>query len=85
MCFAFGAVVTVRYGVQSFRLKGRALVADQQQAAPSAESAIAAAERISMIRGGVVAFSQDVDLETDCYDEPVILFRKGTLPAELTE
>ncbi len=77
--------MTIRYGVQGFRVKGRALVADQQQAARSAESAIAMAERMSMTRDGVVAFSQDIDVETDCYDEPVILFRKGTLPAELTE
>ena len=77
--------MTIRYGVQSFRVKGRALVADQQQVARSAESAIATAERLSMVRDGVVAFSQDIDVETDCYDEPVILFRKGTLPAELNE
>ena len=77
--------MTVRYGVQSFRIKGRALVADQQQSARSAEAAIAAAERLSMVRDGVVAFSQDIDVETDCYDDPVILFRKGTLPAELSE
>lgn len=74
-----------KYAVQSFRLKGRSLVADQQQPARSAEAAIATAERISATRDGVIAFSQDVDVETDCYDEPVILFRKGTLPAELME
>ena len=77
--------MSIRYGVQSFRVKGRGLVADQQQAARSAESAIAMAERMSTTRDGVVAFSQDIDTETDCYDEPVILFRKGRLPVELTE
>ena len=77
--------MTIRYGVQSFRMKGRTLVADQQQSARTAEAAIATAERLSMVRDGVVAFSQDIDVETDCYDEPVVLFRKGTLPAELTD
>ena len=77
--------MTTKYTVQSFRQKGRALVADQQQIARNLESAIATAERMSATRDGVVAFSQEVDLETDCYDEPVILFRKGTLPAELAE
>ncbi len=77
--------MAIKYAVQSFRQKGRGLVADQQQPSRSAEAAIATAERLSMTRAGVVAFSQDVDVETDCYDEPVILFRKGILPAELTE
>jgi ketol-acid reductoisomerase len=82
---AFEAFMTIRYAVQSFRQKGRSLVADQQQPARSSEAAIAMAERMSMTRDGVVAFSQEIDVETDCYDEPVILFRKGVLPAELTE
>lgn len=77
--------MTIKYTVQSFRQKGRALVADQQQPARSLEAAIATAERMSTTRDGVVAFSQDVDIETDCYDEPVILFRSGTLPAELMD
>lgn len=77
--------MTIRYAVMSFRLKGRSLVADPPQPARSPEAAIATAERLSMIRDGVVAFSQDIDVETDCYDEPVVLFRKGTLPAELLE
>lgn len=77
--------MTTRYAVQSFRQKGRGLVADQQQSARSPEAAIAMAERMSTTRDGVVAFSQEIDVETDCYDEPVILFRKGTLPAELTD
>ena len=77
--------MTVRYAVQSFKKKGRGLVADQQRSARSSEAAIAMAERMSATRDGVIAFSQDIDVETDCYDEPVILFRKGMLPAELME
>jgi len=75
--------MTIRYGIQSFRFKGRSLVADPQQPARSAEAAIALAERMSATRDGIVAFSQEIDVETDCYDEPVILFRTGKLPADL--
>ena len=77
--------MTTRYAVQSFRQKGRALVADQPQSARSSEAAIAKAERMAPTRVGVVAFAQEVDVETDCYDEPTILFRSGTLPQELME
>jgi len=34
--------------------------------------------------GGVVAFLQEIDLDTDGCDEPVVLDAKGALPAELT-
>lgn len=77
--------MSTKYAVQSFRLKGRSLVADQQRSARTREAAIATAERMSTTRDGVVAFAQDVDVETDCYDEPVILYRKGTLPPELMD
>jgi len=76
--------MTTRYAVQSFRQKGGALVADQPKSARSSEAAISMAERMSATRDGVIAFSQEIDLETDCYDEPVVLYRSGTLPQELT-
>lgn len=77
--------MTTRFAVQSFRQKGRALVADQPQSARSSDAAIVKAERMAATRVGVIAFSQEVDVETDCYDEPIILFRSGTLPEELAE
>ncbi len=66
--------------VQGFRTKGRKLEPDQPQAARSAEAAVAAAERIAPSRAGVWAYSADVDIEADTYDEPKVLFRAGTLP-----
>jgi hypothetical protein len=66
--------------VQGFRAKGRKLEPDQPQAARSAEAAVAAAERIAPSRAGVWAYSADVDVEADTYDEPRVLFRTGTLP-----
>ncbi|AXS39740.1 hypothetical protein D1F64_06345 [Breoghania sp. L-A4] len=69
--------------MQSFRKKGRALIADQQRTARSADAAIVMAERMATTRDGVVAYSQEVDAETDCYDEPTILYRSGLLPPEL--
>ncbi len=75
--------MTIQYAVQSFRQKGRALVADQQRTARSADAAVAMAERMATTRDGVIAYSQEVDAETDCYDEPTILYRSGRLPPEL--
>ncbi|WEJ57223.1 hypothetical protein [Devosia sp. FJ2-5-3] len=73
------------YFVQGFRAKGRKLEPDQPQAARSAEAAIAAAERIAPSRAGVWAYSADVDVEADTYDEPKVLFKAGTLPPGLAE
>jgi len=77
--------MTTRYIVQSFQQKGRALVASPMRTARSSDAAITLAERMSEARDGVVAFSQEIDVETDCYDEPIVLYRNGTLPAELME
>ncbi|WP_127142766.1 hypothetical protein [Pelagibacterium montanilacus] len=77
--------MTTTFLIQSFQQRGRKLVSDPLQRAKSAESAIATAERIAPSKAGVVAFSQEVDVETDCYDEPQILFRIGTLPEELMD
>lgn len=75
--------MTTRYAVMSFRQKGNTLVADPIQTAKSAEAAIASAERLSPVRDGVVAIAQEIDVETDCYNEPEILFQQGTLPSDL--
>ena len=68
------------YLVQAFKLSGKKLVADPVQQAKTAEKAMATAERLAPSRAGVIAFSQEVDIETDTYDEPRVLLRIGTLP-----
>ncbi|HEY4201829.1 MAG TPA: hypothetical protein VGM83_14855 [Devosiaceae bacterium] len=71
--------------VQTFQLRGRKLVADQPQARKTAEAAILLAERMEPLRAGVLAFSQEVDVESDTYDEPRVLMRSGTLPPGLLD
>ncbi|MBK8083586.1 MAG: hypothetical protein IPK28_06910 [Devosia sp.] len=71
------------FTVQCFQLKGRKLVADPTKAARSGEAAIALAERLGELKAGVVAFSQEIDIETDSYDEPRVLYRHGSLPEGL--
>ncbi|MFC3704287.1 hypothetical protein ACFOOL_05910 [Devosia honganensis] len=73
------------YLVQTFKQVGRKLVAHPIQAAKTAESAMATAERLAPTRAGVIAFSQEVDVETDTYDEPRVLLRLGNLPPGLME
>jgi ketol-acid reductoisomerase len=73
------------YIVQCFQLRGRKLVADQPKTARTSEAAIELAERLGGAKAGAVAFSQEVDIETDTYDEPRVLYRVGTLPAGLFE
>lgn len=73
------------YIVQSFQLRGRKLTPDQPKPTKTADAAIAFAERIAGGKAGVIAFSQEVDIETDTYDEPQVLFRIGTLPPGLLE
>ncbi len=77
--------MAVMYFSQGFRLKGRKLEPDSPQSAKSPEAAIGAAERIAPSRAGVWAYSAAIDVETDSYDEPVVLFRSGTLPPGLGE
>ena len=48
-------------------------------------SAIGTAERLAPGKIGVVAFSQEVDIGTDTYDEPRVLLRLGKLPPGLFE
>lgn len=68
------------YYFQGFRAKGKKLEPDQPQAAKTSDAAIRGAERIAPSRAGVWAYSADVDVEADTYDEPKVLFRSGTLP-----
>lgn len=73
------------YTVQCFQLKGGKLVADPPKSARTAEAAVEIAERLGGGRAGAVAFSQDVDIGTDTYDEPRVLCRVGSLPRGLFE
>ena len=73
------------YLVQAFTQKGAKLIADAVKPCKTAESAIATAERLAPMRAGVVAFSQDVDIETDTYDTPRVLLEIGKLPPGLFE
>ncbi|MHA6297071.1 hypothetical protein [Devosia sp. CAU 1758] len=68
------------YYVQGFRQKGRTLEADPPQQSKTPEAAIASAERIAPMRAGVWAYSANVDVEADTYDDPQVLFRAGILP-----
>lgn len=73
------------YLVQGFVQKGNKLVADTVKPCKTEASAISTAERLGPSRAGVVAFSQEVDIETDTYDEPRVLLRIGKLPPGLFE
>jgi hypothetical protein len=77
--------MTTAYLVQAFTQKGNKLVADPVKPCKSEASAIATAERLEPTRAGVVAFSQEVDIETDTYDEPKVLLKLGRLPPGLFE
>jgi hypothetical protein len=77
--------MTTAYLVQAFTAKGSKLVADQSKPCKTEASAIATAERLEASKAGVVAFSQEVDVETDTYDEPKVLFKAGRLPPGLFE
>ena len=71
--------MSTSFTIQCFRLKGRTLVADAPKSARSADAAIELAERLAVSKSGVVAFSQEIDIETDSYDEPrVLLYRTDT-------
>ena len=73
------------YLVQAFKQNGKKLTADPVQQAKSEEKAIATAERLAPMRAGVLVFSQEVDIETDAYDEPRVILRIGSLPPGLME
>ena len=66
--------------------RGKNLKAEPQVGCKTAEEARRKAERLAPLRLGVVAFSTSADVEMGDYDEnPVILFRSGTLPPPLDE
>ena len=71
------------FTVQCFQLKGRMLVPDPPKSSRTGDAAIELAERLATSKSGVVAFSQEVDVETDTYDEPRVLCRIGMLPEGL--
>ena len=73
------------YLVQGFTQKGAKLVADVVKPCKTEAIAIANAERLGPIRAGVVAFSQEVDIETDTYDRPIVLLEIGKIPPGLFE
>ena len=73
------------YSVQTFVLKGGKLAPDAVKPFRSEESALATAERLAASKAGVVAFSQEVDVGTDTYDDPKVLFKAGKLPPGLFE
>jgi ketol-acid reductoisomerase len=75
--------MSTNYLVQGFTLRGTKLVADVVRPCKTEALAISTAERLGPIRAGVVAFSQEVDVETDAYDTPVVLLELGRLPPGL--
>jgi hypothetical protein len=77
--------MTDMFFVQGFRLKGRKLEPDAPEKVRSPEAAIAKAERLAPARAGVWAYSQNIDIETDTYDDPKVLFKAGALPEGLPE
>ena len=77
--------MTAMFFVQGFRLKGKKLEPDPADKAKTPEAAIAKAERMAPTRAGVWAYEQNIDVETDTYDEPRVLFKSGTLPSGLAD
>ena len=75
------------YIAQGFRREGRRkqLTPDQPRRCRSPQDAIKAAEQLAGRRIGAVAYSINVDHDTDFADEPVILFKAGELPPELAD
>jgi hypothetical protein len=73
------------YYVQGFRQKGKKLEPDQPQVMRSPEAAIATAERLASSRAAVWAYAANVDVETDTYEEPQVLFKAGILPAGVAD
>ena len=71
------------FTVQCFQRKGSKLVADPPKSARTGDAAIELAERLATLKAGVVVFSQEIDVDTDSYDEPRVLCRIGNLPEGL--
>lgn len=75
--------MSTTFTVQCFQLKDRKLVPDAPKSVRTGDAAIELAERLATMKSGVVAFSQEIDVETDTYDEPRVLCRIGRLPEGL--
>lgn len=73
------------YIVQSFQLRGHKPVADQPRITRNGEAAMELAQRIGSEIADAMAFSQQVDTETDTSDEPRLLYRVGALALGLYE
>ncbi|WP_185982636.1 hypothetical protein [Aureimonas mangrovi] len=70
------------YIVQQFERQGKKLVAGRQMEFPSAQAAVARADRDAERVAGVVAITQTVDTDTgEVLEEPAVLARHGELPA----
>ena len=71
------------YFVQAFNAaRGGNLKPDALIACKTATGALRTAERLALIKLGVVAFSSTGDAEMGDYDdEPTVIFRHGELPS----
>ena len=71
------------YFVQAFNAgRGGSLKPDTPIACKTAKGALQTAERLSLSKLGVIAFSSTGDPEMGDYDdEPMVIFRKGELPS----
>jgi hypothetical protein len=67
-----------------FQQRGRSLVPDQPRMSKTAEIAVDLAKRLSESRAGIVAFEQSHDADAEIYDDPVILFKSGSLPPDFS-
>lgn len=67
-----------------FTQRGRSLVADQPRLSKTAEIAVDLAKRLAESKAGTVAFEQSHDAEAEIYDDPVILFKTGSLPPDFS-
>jgi hypothetical protein len=75
---------TTTYCVQAFEAgKNGALKADAPILCKTANGALRTAERLSLVKPGVVAFSSTGDPESGDYDDtPTVIFRKGEVPPD---
>ena len=71
------------YFVQAFNAgRGGRLKADAPIACKTETAALRTANRLSLSKAGVIAFSSTGDPEVgDYHDEPTVIFRKGELPS----
>jgi hypothetical protein len=75
------------YIVQAFTIaRGNRLKADTPIPCKSADTAQRTAERLSLTKPGVVAFSSSGDSELGEYDDaPIVLFKAGRLPQQFED